>query len=56
MGLTNNIYDIPYAPQSGWVFREYIEAMLDIRMLFVQLENQFAKIRIKQINADASGI
>jgi hypothetical protein len=53
MGLTNNIYDIPYAPQSGWVFREYIEAYVGHTYVIRTIENQFAKIRIKQINADA---
>ncbi len=52
MGPTSDIYDIPYAPQSGWVFQEYIEAYAGHTYVIRTIENKFAKIRIDQINAD----
>lgn len=52
MGLTNDIYDIPYAPPSGWVFQDYIRAYVGHTYVIRTIENQFAKIRIKQINSD----
>ncbi len=52
MGLTKDIYDIPFAPQSGWVFREYIEVYVGHTYVIRTIENRYAKIRVNQINAD----
>lgn len=52
MGLTNDIYDIPYAPESGWVFKDYIRADVGHTYVIRTIENKYAKIRIKQINGD----
>jgi len=52
MGLTNDIYDIPYAPESGWVFKEYLRADVGHTYVIRTIENKYAKISIKQINGD----
>ncbi|MDP2362692.1 MAG: hypothetical protein Q8M94_02865 [Ignavibacteria bacterium] len=52
MGLTNDIYDIAYAPQSGWIFKDYLRAYVGHTYVIWTIENNFAKIRIKSITAD----
>jgi hypothetical protein len=52
MGLTNDIYDIEFAPENGWVYTPYVRAYVGHTYVIRTIENKFAKIRIGQINAD----
>jgi hypothetical protein len=55
MGRTNNIYDISYAPTTGWVPLQtgdnikYVEATVGHTYIIWTVDNHFAKIRIKSI-------
>ena len=52
MGLTNDIYDIPYAPEIGWA--QYKEEIVVVGHTYViwTWDNHYAKIRVKNITAD----
>ena len=52
MGYTNDIYDIEYAPENGWIYMDYLEAYVGHTYVIWTIENKFAKIRIKSISAD----
>jgi hypothetical protein len=49
MGPTNDIYDIPYAPTSGWSQDPYVPAIVGHTYVIWTWDNHFAKIRISQI-------
>ena len=57
MGPTNNIYDIPYAPTSGWVpivpgdNIKYVEAIIGHTYVIWTSDNYYAKVRITNITA-----
>lgn len=52
MGITHDIYDIPYAPVSGW--SEYKDEIAKVGHTYViwTWNNHFAKIRVKSITSD----
>jgi hypothetical protein len=56
MGLTNDIYDIPYAPKTGWVpvkgndTFKYTEALIGHTYVVWTRDNHFAKVRISGIS------
>jgi hypothetical protein len=56
MGTTNDIYDIPYAPKTGWVpvkgndTFKYTEALIGHTYVVWTRDNHFAKVRISGIS------
>ncbi|MEG8948044.1 fibronectin type III domain-containing protein [Rosettibacter firmus] len=58
MGLTNDIYDISYAPVNGWVSIKpgenikYTEAIVGHTYVIWTWDNHYAKIRIKNITRE----
>ncbi|MBU2494393.1 MAG: hypothetical protein KJ571_17345 [Bacteroidetes bacterium] len=58
MGYTDNIYDIPYAPISGWVPLlegenvKYTQAVIGRTYVILTWDNHFAKVRIKEITTE----
>jgi hypothetical protein len=58
MGPTFNIYDIPYAPESGWVPLvpgeniKYTQAVVGHTYVIWTLDNYYAKIRVKNITPE----
>ena len=56
MGMTTDIYDIPYAPKSGWVPTQgtdtfkYTEAKIGHTYVIWTRDNHFAKVRISGIS------
>lgn len=52
MGLTNDIYDIPYAPVSGWNPNKEEIAKIGHTYVIWTYDNCFAKIRVKNITND----
>ncbi len=52
MGQTNDIYDIPYAPTSGWSPTKDTLAIVGHTYVIWTWDNHYAKIRIKNITSD----
>jgi hypothetical protein len=52
MGRTNDIYDIPFAPASGWSSTKDAIAKVGHTYVIWTWDNHFAKIRVKQITSD----
>ncbi len=52
MGPTNDIYDIPFAPTSGWAPDKYEVARVGHTYVVWTWDNHFAKVRIKNITND----
>lgn len=52
MGQTNDIYDIPYAPNSGWAVNKEEIAIVGHTYVIWTWDNHFAKIRVNNITAD----
>lgn len=52
MGYTNDIYDIPYAPVSGWSPSKDVIAKVGHTYVIWTWNNHFAKIRVKNITPD----
>nr|MCU0364636.1 hypothetical protein [Ignavibacteriaceae bacterium] len=52
MGPTNDIYDIPFAPTSGWSTTKDAIAIVGHTYVFWTWDNHFAKIRISNITND----
>lgn len=52
MGLTNDIYDIAYAPLNGWSSSKEEIAQIGHTYVIWTYDNHFAKIRVKNITAD----
>lgn len=52
MGPTNSLYDIEYAPTSGWSPTKDAIARVGHTYVIWTFDNHFAKIRIKNITAD----
>lgn len=52
MGLTNDIYDIAYAPLDGWSSTKDAVAQVGHTYVIWTWDNHFAKIRIKNITGD----
>lgn len=52
MGYTNDIYDIPYAPSSGWSTTKDAIAKAGHTYVIWTYDNHYAKIRIKNITSD----
>lgn len=52
MGQTNDIYDIPYAPTSGWSSTKDAAAIVGHTYAIWTWDNHYAKIRIKNLTAD----
>lgn len=52
MGPTNDIYDIPYAPTSGWSSTKDEIASVGHTYVIWTWDNHYAKIRIKNLTAD----
>lgn len=52
MGPTNDIYDIPYAPTSGWSTTKDAFAIVGHTYVIWTFDNHFAKVRIKNITPD----
>jgi len=52
MGPTNDIYDIPFAPTSGWAPDKYEVARVGHTYVIWTWDNHYAKIRIKNITND----
>ena len=52
MGLTNDIYDIPYAPANGWATNKEEIAQIGHTYVIWTYDNHFAKIRVSNITAD----
>ncbi len=52
MGPTNDIYDVPYAPNSGWSSTKDAYAIVGHTYVVWTVDNHFAKIRVKSITRD----
>lgn len=52
MGITSDIYDIPYAPSNGWNPNKEEIARIGHTYVIWTYDNHFAKIRVKNITAD----
>lgn len=52
MGLTNDIYDIPFAPTSGWSTTKDEIAKVGHTYVIWTWNNHYAKIRVKSITGD----
>ncbi len=52
MGITNDIYDIPYAPLSGWDTTKDAIAIIGHTYVIWTWDNHYAKVRIKVITPD----
>jgi hypothetical protein len=52
MGLTNDIYDIPYAPDGGWFSTHDAIAIKGHTYVIWTFDNRYAKVRIKNIQDD----
>ncbi len=52
MGPTNDIYDIAYAPTSGWSSTKDVIAKAGHTYVIWTFDNHYAKIRVKNITAD----
>lgn len=52
MGYTNDIYDIPFAPSSGWSPSKDVIAKVGHTYVIWIWNNHFAKIRVKNITPD----
>ncbi len=50
--MTNDIYDIPYAPVTGWNPNKEEIAEIGHTYVIWTYDNHFAKIRIKNITSD----
>ncbi|MBZ0199905.1 MAG: hypothetical protein K8H86_08555 [Ignavibacteriaceae bacterium] len=52
MGATTDIYDIPYAPETGWSSTKDEKAIVGHTYVIWTFDNHFAKIRVKNITRD----
>lgn len=52
MGLTNDIYDIPFAPVSGWASEKYVEVKTGHTYVIWTWDNHFAKVRVSSFTGD----
>ena len=52
MGATSDIYDIPYAPESGWSTTKDAIAIVGHTYVIWTYDNHFAKVRVKNITSD----
>lgn len=52
MGATTDIYDIPYAPETGWSTTKDERAVVGHTYVIWTYDNHFAKIRVKNITRD----
>jgi hypothetical protein len=52
MGYTNNIYDIAYAPVSGWSPTKDAYAIAGHTYVIWTWDNHYAKVRVKSVTAD----
>lgn len=52
MGATTDIYDIPYAPETGWSQTKDARAKVGHTYVIWTWDNHFAKIRVKNITRD----
>lgn len=52
MGTTNNIYDIEFAPSSGWAPDKTAKVYAGRTYVFWLWDNKYAKIRVKSISGD----
>ncbi len=52
MGPTSDIYDIPYAPTTGWSTTKDAIAIVGHTYVIWTFDNHFAKIRVKNLTAD----
>ncbi|MBK6680004.1 MAG: hypothetical protein IPG53_08230 [Ignavibacteriales bacterium] len=52
MGSTRDIYDIAFAPESGWAPNKTVKAVPGRTYVLWLWDNTFAKIRVKTITAD----
>lgn len=52
MGPTNDIYDIPYAPTTGWSQTKDAIAIVGHTYVIWTFDNHYAKVRVKNITAD----
>jgi hypothetical protein len=52
MGHTTDIYDVPYAPSSGWDSSKYEPAIVGHTYVIWTWDNHFAKVRVKSMTSD----
>ena len=52
MGATNDIYDIPYAPDNGWSSTKDVIAKVGHSYVIWTWDNHYAKVRVKNITPD----
>jgi hypothetical protein len=52
VGPTNDIYDVPFAPTSGWSTSKDVMAKIGHTYVIWTWDNHFAKIRVKNITRD----
>lgn len=52
MGFTNDIYDIPFAPVSGWASEKYVEVKTGHTYVIWTWDNHFAKVRVSSFTGD----
>ncbi len=52
MGLTQDIYDIPFAPTTGWAATKDAIAKVGHTYVIWTWDNHFAKIRVKSLTSD----
>ena len=50
MGRTDDIYDIPYAPSSGWASTKDAIAIVGHTYVVWTWDNHYAKVRVKEIS------
>jgi hypothetical protein len=55
MGRTNDIYDIPYAPGSGWSSTKDAVAIVGHTYVIWTWDNHYAKVRIKEMTTGQGG-
>ena len=52
MGATNDIYDIPYAPDNGWSSTKDAIAKIGHTYVIWTWDNHYAKVRVRNITPD----
>lgn len=52
MGATGSLYDIPFAPSSGWATSKSVKAIPGNTYVIWTWDNHFAKVRVKSITPD----
>jgi len=52
MGATTDIYDIPFAPETGWSSTKDVRAIIGHTYVIWTWDNHFAKIRVKNITRE----